>query len=177
MPTHSAVEQRQRSIELERRCLELSLAGATFEDIARQLNMRHWMTAYRLYRRGLRRIPQKAAHEARVAQLERLDRLRLKVWSKFKDVSDTTELGVLVLAALRIETRESHLLGLDAPQKLDVEQVIDVNEQALRQRQQEVLAQLSISARAELLAVLRKEKGIDDNDGVDVTRASNNGKP
>ena len=92
--------------------LELSLAGATFEDIARQLNMRHWMTAYRLYRRGLRRIPQKAAHEARVAQLERLNRLRLKVWSKFKDVSDTTELGVLVLAALRIETRESHLLAL-----------------------------------------------------------------
>jgi hypothetical protein len=32
MPTHFAVEQRQRSIELERRCLELSLAGATFEE-------------------------------------------------------------------------------------------------------------------------------------------------
>jgi hypothetical protein len=56
------------------------------------------------------------------------------------------------------------LLGLDAPQKLDVEQVIDVNEQALRQRHQDVLAQLSISARAELLAVLRKEKGIDDSE-------------
>jgi hypothetical protein len=40
-----------------------------------------------------------------------------------------------------------------------------------------VLAQLSISARAELLAVLRKEKGIDDNDAVDATRASDHGKP
>jgi hypothetical protein len=117
------------------------------------------MLAYRAYLRAIRNIPAPAAHRARTEMLERLNRLRLHVWSKFQGAG-STELATLVVAALRIETREAHLLGLDAPQKLDVEQVIDVNERARRQRQQDVLAQLSISARAELLAVLRKEKGI-----------------
>jgi hypothetical protein len=163
--SHRAAREHKKlaRAQLERQCLELRLAGATYEDIARQLALPNYMLAYRAYLRAIRNIPAPAAHRACTEMLERLNRLRLHVWSKFQDAG-STELATLVVAALRIETREAHLLGLDAPQKLDLEQVIDVNEQALRQRQQDVLAQLSISARAELLAVLRKEKGIDDNE-------------
>ena len=137
MPYTRSTAKRLYALERERRCLELRLAGATFEDIARQLNMRAMMNAYQLYRRALKRIPQRAAHEARVAILERLNRMRLNVWPRLKNATND-ELPALMAAALRIEALEASLLGLNAPQKLDMVQVQDIDEQGRRQRQQEV---------------------------------------
>src|SRR5690242_11502276 len=87
--------------QLERQCLELRLAGATYEDIARQLALPNYMLAYRAYLRAIRNIPAPAAHRARTEMLERLNRLRLHVWSKFQGAGPA-ELATLVVAALRI---------------------------------------------------------------------------
>jgi hypothetical protein len=155
----------------------MHLRGVGFEDIARHLGMRRYQDAWQRYRTALRRIPQKAAAEARAAQIERLDRLRSKVWSHFKDATDATDLATLAVAALRIEAREASLLGLDAPRQLEVAQVQDDDLQERRQRQQEVLAKLSIPARAELLELMRRQKGDNGAAAPNPSGTGSNGKP
>jgi DNA-binding CsgD family transcriptional regulator len=105
---------RLRTRERERQISELRLRSATYLDIAQQLQM-SVQGVLKAYMRALRRIPEKEALACRKEALERLDRLRVRVWNRLGALP-TADPGVdfAVQSALRVEQREAKLLELDA---------------------------------------------------------------
>ena len=118
------------------------------------------------YYRALRRIPEKAAVQARKEQLRRLDILRLKFYGRLSapEVMGKETIGSLLL---KIEQREARLLGLDAPTKVDATQDEDPEVAARRERQMEILDKLSLEERQELLRFIqgaKEDKAAPDGD-------------
>jgi hypothetical protein len=100
-------------IERERRVIELRRAGATFDEIARQVGYTAPGTAYDAYKRALDRTLQMAgSEECRSQELDRLDRLQVAVWPSAMRGDEKAVANVL-----RIMDRRARLLGLDAPIK------------------------------------------------------------
>ena len=118
--------------------LALRLAGATFEDIARQLGLAGRAPAKDAYERALIRLAPIADREkARSLEAARLDRLQLVHWQKaLGGDADATN------AVLNIMARRARLLGLDAP--------VDVNLNALLK----VIGELRTLPHDDLLEVL-----------------------
>lgn len=87
------------------------LAGQSFSMIATGMGMA-LSSVHEGYSRGLNAIcPPDSLIEARRRAAARLDELRLKVWPRLKGARPAID---VVMAALKIEERESRLLGLDA---------------------------------------------------------------
>lgn len=100
--------------ERTRKALGMRLAGAEFREIAEVLGVSA-TTVHSDVHRALAEIPAGEADELRRLEVSRLDRLQRAVW--------TTALGGdlgAVDRALRIIDRRAKLLGLDAPQRMEV---------------------------------------------------------
>ena len=112
--------------------IKLRQAGATLEDIARQLGFKGAAGAYKSVMRELGATAQdhgEGTEAVRQLELNRLDQMQFPLWPQVLsgDVQATT-------TALRIQERRAALLGLDAPKQIEARVRIDVMSwnQALR---------------------------------------------
>jgi DNA-binding CsgD family transcriptional regulator len=100
----------------ERQALELRKAGATLDQIAKQLGYADPSGVHRAITRALEKIPVQAVADYRAIQNERLERLLLAVWQ----ISLAGDLKA-VDRALRILDQQARLLGLNVPAKSEVD--------------------------------------------------------
>lgn len=111
-PTQANVEVTDK----ERQALELRKAGATLDQIAKQLGYADPSGVHRAITRALEKIPVQAVADYRAIQNERLERLLLAVWQ----ISLAGDLKA-VDRALRILDQQARLLGLNVPAKSEVD--------------------------------------------------------
>jgi hypothetical protein len=128
--------------------MELRKAGASYREIASetQVSLR---TAWRDVKTELERLAhdtQQTTLMFREMELQRLDRLQLSLWSKA--VGYTDKQGVVhepdkraVELVLRIMERRARLLGLDAPQQVEMAAVVGISDAS--EIQQRVAAKLA----------------------------------
>lgn len=103
------------AVERQRRALELRTAGMTLERIAQSLGYQGPSGARQAIASALKRTIAEPADALRVLEAIRLDRLQAAVWTK--------ALGgdlPAVDRVLKIMERRARLLGLDAPQTVNV---------------------------------------------------------
>ncbi len=98
----------------EAQAVQLRMAGATYKEIADQLNYRGRQGAFEAVRRALV-ADQDAVDEARDMELMRLDRLLRAVWTKA--VGGDLQ---AVDRALKISDARAKLLGMYRPMKIDI---------------------------------------------------------
>jgi oligoendopeptidase F len=95
--------------------VELRVAGASLDAIAAKLGYTSASAAYRAIETALQRTIQAPADSLRELELRRLDVLMLAIWNKArKGDLDAVD------RAIRIIDRRAKLLGLDAPQRVDI---------------------------------------------------------
>lgn len=111
----AASPRRITAAEKRARALELRKAGATYDQIARQVGFSERGAAYRAVQTALLEITQEPAQEVRQLELERLDAMLLGLWPAARKGKEGA-----VDRVLRIMERRAKLLGLDAPVKADV---------------------------------------------------------
>lgn len=112
--------------EEQRRIVNLFLAGARPDEIARTMNL-SVETVYRERRELLAQIAplrDKAADELRETELQRLDRLQRAHWSAA--IEGNVGASKIVLACI---DRRAKMLGLDAPVKVDARVKSDLDAQ------------------------------------------------
>ena len=104
--------------------IKLRMAGATLNDIAKQLGFKSDAGAYKSVMRELEATAQAqgAGTEAvRQLELKRLDQMQFPLWPAVLS-GDTTA----TTTALRIQERRASLLGLDAPKQIEARVRVDV---------------------------------------------------
>ena len=152
----SPVSQRRTS-EREAQILELRLRKIPFEKIGQTLGMSK-SAACKAYYRALHRIPLRHAKEIVTEELETLDRMESRLWREIeKPDVEVRSICALAQRLLGIQQRRAKLLGLDAPQQLDVSVLkpeID-NASSLRMEQQR-LERLTPEDKRTLLLLLAK---------------------
>ncbi len=109
--TAQRTEQRARAVA----ALRLRTEGASFATIADELRYATPNSACKSVGALLRRVEHEAAEDARSLEQARLDALLRAVW----DLAMTGDLPA-VDRVLKISERRSRLLGLDAPQRVDL---------------------------------------------------------
>ena len=126
MPRKTRVS-RVRSVAARLRgqqAIKLRMAGATLDDIAKQLDFKSAAGAYKSVMREL----QATSHDmsegieaVRQLELKRLDQMQFPLWSQVLagDIAATA-------TALRIQERRASLLGLDAPKQIEARIRVDV---------------------------------------------------
>ena len=112
--------------------IQLRMAGATLEDIAKHLGFKTAAGAYKSVMRELQATAQdnnEGTEGVRQLELGRLDAMQRPIWQAVLEgnLQATT-------TALRIQERRASLLGLDAPKQLEARVRVDVMSwnQALR---------------------------------------------
>jgi len=126
MPRKTRVS-RVRSLAARMRgqqAIKLRMAGATLDDIARQLDFKSAAGAYKSVMRELKATAQdmgEGIEAVRQLELKRLDQMQFPLWPAVLagDVQATT-------TALRIQERRASLLGLDAPKQIEARVRVDV---------------------------------------------------
>ncbi len=100
--------------ERRKRALDLRLAGATLAEIAEAHGV-SITTAHKDIRRCLSDIPKASADELRKQEIARLDKLQNACWQDaiHGDLS-------AIDRALKVIDRRAKMLGLDAPQQVEV---------------------------------------------------------
>jgi hypothetical protein len=101
-------------VDREIKVLEARRAGLTWDQIAQRVGYADASGAYLAYKRAIKRTMQQPADELRTAELDRIDRLQLAVWSNAMK-GDTKS----VLTIIRLMERRAKLLGLDMPIKIE----------------------------------------------------------
>lgn len=101
-------------VDREIRVLEARRAGLTWDQCAQRVGYADASGAYLAYKRAIKRTMQQPADELRTAELDRIDRLQLAVWSNAMK-GDTKA----VLTIVRLMERRAKLLGLDMPIKIE----------------------------------------------------------
>ena len=129
-------QQQAENAEKQRQALELRKAGATFEQIARQLGYANAGGAYKIVQAALRDTVQQPADEVRQLELERLDAMLRALWP-----AAIQGKWLAVDRCLLIMDRRARLLGLDAPTRRIVEVIDDTTIDREIQRLLEQLAQ------------------------------------
>ena len=104
--------------------IKLRQAGATLEDIARQLGFKGAAGAYKSVMRELGATAQdhgEGTEAVRQLELQRLDQMQFPLWPQVLagDIAATT-------TALRIQERRASLLGLDAPKQIEARIRVDI---------------------------------------------------
>ena len=116
--TSRALYARQREVK----ALELRLAGLHYNEIAKRLDYANRSSAYAAVIRVLDRREQEPAERVRHIELQRLERLLLTYWSratrKRKPDISAAKLCLDILA------RRARMLGLDAPVKVDITDMV-----------------------------------------------------
>lgn len=102
-----------KTIERERRVLELRLAHVKWEDIAEAVGYKSKGGAYDAYKRALTRTLQEPADEIRSQERERLDRLAQFWLPKAFDTNDIDLAKDAAVMLLKIMDRRAKYLGLD----------------------------------------------------------------
>ena len=126
MPRKTRVS-RVRSVAARMRgqqAIKLRMAGATLDDIAKQLDFKSAAGAYKSVMRELKATAQdmgEGIEAVRQLELKRLDQMQFPLWPAVLagDVQATT-------TALRIQERRASLLGLDAPKQIEARVRVDV---------------------------------------------------
>jgi hypothetical protein len=111
-PEKRARQERQR--ERRRLALSLRLAGATYEEIGRQLGCSA-PGALHLVTRAVRDAGRDPAEQLLRLELDRLDRLQLGVWQRALN-GDVEAMD----RVLKLMGRRAKLLGLDMPQRHEI---------------------------------------------------------
>lgn len=116
----------------EIRAVQLRQAGLTFDDIADALGYANRGSAWKAVRRALQKWGSETVDEHRALELSRLDTILRRIWPEAVGRPEkTNEDGEVVREAvppdhdaiktfLKISERRARLLGLDAPQELNI---------------------------------------------------------
>jgi IS30 family transposase len=107
--------------ERARQALDLRRTGVSYRDIAQALGVAP-STAFGYVRAeldALRKEAAESASELREIELHRLDALTAKLFAQL-DAATAREVSALALAILRLSESRRQLLGLDAPQKVEL---------------------------------------------------------
>ena len=115
-PTESKTSPRRiRAVEKQRQALELRMGGRTYAEIAKVLHYANHTGAEYAVRTALQKTLEPTAHEFRALALERLSKILSLYWLRMINGDDkATDRVFRAIADVR------QLLGLDAPQKVDV---------------------------------------------------------
>jgi hypothetical protein len=106
----------------EQQILEMRLAGRTFRQIADALGYKTVSGAYSALQRALARTIQEPADAVRRLEVERLDRMIELLWADAHDPAARPGARLFIFdRILAVMDRRARYLGLDAPQKVDVQ--------------------------------------------------------
>lgn len=111
---------RIRAVEKQRQALELRMAGRTLAEIAKMLGYANHAGADYAIKTALRKTLEPTAAEFRSLALERLTKVLQVHWPAM--LQHDEKASILVLRTIK-DIRE--LLGLDAPQKLDIRMQVE----------------------------------------------------
>jgi hypothetical protein len=113
-----AMNARQRELK----ALEMRMGGHPYSAIAKALGYRSRSGAYEAVMRVLDRREQEPAERVRHLELQRLERLLLTYWKRAtrKQVPDINAAKL----CLDILARRARMLGLDAPVKVDITDLV-----------------------------------------------------
>jgi hypothetical protein len=114
-----AINARQRELK----ALEMRMAGQpSYDLIAQALGYKGRSSAYRAVMRALDRREQEPAERVRSLELQRLERLLLTYWKR----ATRQQLPDLSAAKLCLDilARRARMLGLDAPVKVDITDMV-----------------------------------------------------
>lgn len=100
--------------------LEMRMAGATFVQIAERLNYKNPMGARKAVEAGILRHVREPSETARELELERLDRLLMRLWPRAMSPKIDPPDYQAVDRVMSIMSRRAKLMGLDAPQRVDI---------------------------------------------------------
>jgi hypothetical protein len=112
-------EKRLTAVERQRAALELRKAGKSYEAIAQELGYGGPSSAHNAVKAALRKTLQEPADDLRALEVARMDAMLDGLWPKVLDGNPRA-----VEVAIKVLERRARLLGLDAPQKINIEQVI-----------------------------------------------------
>ena len=115
-PKNGISKARAKAAVKQALALTLRGRGWTYEEIAKEVPYASAGGAHKAVRTGLRATLKEPADDVRELELGRLDKLLRAQWDK----AMAGDLGA-VQAVLRIMDRRATYLGLDAPQKVDIE--------------------------------------------------------
>lgn len=103
-----------------KRVLQMKLAGATYPEIAEAMGI-SLSTAHGDVQRALKDIPRDEAAQMRQEESLSLDRMKRELWAEAmdRDVSIIQRLP-LFDRLLKLSDRRAKLLGIDAPQSVEV---------------------------------------------------------
>jgi hypothetical protein len=147
--------------ELEAQILELRLRKISFEKIA-QIVGRTKSATCKAYHRALNRVNVPLAKELVIEQLETLNRLESRLWREIERSGlECKNVCALAYSMLSVQQRRAKLLGLDAPQQLDVSVLKPATDQKENdaQKQQQMLDRLSPEDKRHFLDLLSKMRG------------------
>lgn len=108
-------ENRLSAVERAAEALRLRKRGLTYEQIADQLGYAGPSGAYRAIHQALHKTLQEPADDVRALEVTRLDALLDALWD-----AALSGKWLAVDRVLKIMERRAALLGLDAPQKVDI---------------------------------------------------------
>ena len=115
-------QKRLEAANRQRQALELRARGVGFAKIADELGYKSASGAFRAVAAGLRKTLQEPAATLRVLEVERLGRLETVLWARLPgNISVADKL-------LRVWERRARLLGLDAPNKLEITRLLESQE-------------------------------------------------
>jgi DNA-directed RNA polymerase specialized sigma24 family protein len=153
----SPVAQKTTS-DREAQILELRLRKISFEKIGQTVGLTKSAT-YKAYRRALHRVPVRYAKDIIVEELESLNRFESRLWREMEKAGvDVRNVCNLISQALRVQQRRAKLLGLDAPQQIDVSVLKQASEDSENAtgKEQQMLDRLSPEDKRALLALISK---------------------
>lgn len=102
-------EKTIRIAERNKKAMELRKAGATWLQIAEQCGFNNISSAHTAVRTELDKLPKEAAHELRIVQRERLERMFLAIYTQIQQGHHGA-----IDRGLRIMERQAKLDGLDS---------------------------------------------------------------
>ena len=111
-------QKRLEAANRQRQALELRARGVGFAKIADELGYRSASGAFRAVSAGLRKTLQEPASELRSLEVERLARLEIVLWARLPSNINAAD------KLLRVWERRAKLLGLDAPTRYELAQVL-----------------------------------------------------
>lgn len=113
-----ALTARRREME----SLELRMSGLPYSQIAKKVGYRSRVSAYNAVIRVLDRREQEPAEKVRHLELQRLERLLMAYWPRAIDEAKPDVQAAKM--CLDILTRRARMLGLDAPVKVDITDLV-----------------------------------------------------
>lgn len=126
MPRHHRTEsltspRRLAAAERQRQALALRTGGASFDQIKDALGFGSRAGAYLAVKAALARVPEPEAKAYRALNLERLNTMRLRYWTRLQAAGGLAPGDLdLMRMELAIQQQEARYLGLDAPVRQEI---------------------------------------------------------